>query len=94
MIASENIAIRTVRRQDLPLLYALSQDFSNAGEFMPVSLVSESEFYNTFDQNGFWQGSCGRLVIEDNQHNIVGERCHLLLKVSLQGRYTQPTRPL
>ena len=73
MIASENIAIRTVRRQDLPLLYALSQDFSNAGEFMPVSLVSESEFYDTFDQNGFWQDSCGRLVIEDNQHNIVGE---------------------
>lgn len=30
MITSENIAKRTVRRQDLPLLYDLSQDLNSA----------------------------------------------------------------
>lgn len=42
MITSNDIAIRTVRRKDLSSLYALSQDFSDGGAFMLVSLHTEA----------------------------------------------------
>lgn len=73
MIAANDIAIRTVRREDLASLYSLSQDFRDAGTFMPVALMNESEFYDQFNRNGFWQDACGRLIIEDDEHNLVGE---------------------
>lgn len=73
MIESTEISLRAVRKKGLSSLYDLCQNHKDAGTFMPVSLVSESEFYNSFEQNGFWQNNCGRLIIEDKNQNLVGE---------------------
>lgn len=47
-------------------------NYGDAGDFMPVSLISEVNFKAGFELDGFWQDTCGRLIIEDMDDNIVG----------------------
>lgn len=55
------------------MVYALSSDHSSAGEFMPVTLVSQVDFQAEFDRNGYWQDTCGKLLIENLEGELVGE---------------------
>lgn len=73
MLKGNGITIRTVRKSDLGALYALSMDYLDAGEYMPVVLVSESDFIAEFDRNGFWRDTSGRLLIENDEGELVGE---------------------
>lgn len=73
MIRGESVAIRNVRERDVDELYALTVDLRDAGEFMPVSLVSESEFKQQFARTGFWADGAGKLIIESESGGIVGE---------------------
>ncbi len=73
MPRAKRTTIRTVSERDLEKLYRLSMGYSNAGEFMPVDLVSESSFKTGFRQKGFWQDTAGKLVIENGDGDLVGE---------------------
>ena len=73
MIKGKLVSIRNVRDADLDKLYSLSFNYEDAGEFMPVSFVSEIAFRNEFNDTGFWKEHCGKLIIEDDSGQIVGE---------------------
>lgn len=73
MLQSDRITIRTIRRSELELVYGLSFDFSDAGEYMPVALMSEADFRAEYDRNGFWRETKGRLIIENMEGDVVGE---------------------
>lgn len=87
MIKGKSIAIRNVRERDVDELYALTVDLQDAGEFMPVSLVSESEFKQEFSRTGFWTDGAGKLIIESESDGIVGEiGCFKAAPYYLDGR--------
>lgn len=73
MIKGAQVAVRTISEGDIDHLYRLSMDYADAGEFMPVSLVSKSKFRQEFDRSGYWDDTCGKLVIEHNDGELVGE---------------------
>lgn len=73
MIHGDLVSIRNVRERDLEALYALTVDLRDSGEYMPVSLVSESAFWKEFSETGFWANDSGKLVIETPSDGIVGE---------------------
>jgi len=72
LIGSE-VKIRTLREEDLKKFYLLSTDYTDAGEYMPVSLQSYSDYQQEFDRNGFWRDHAGRLAIENDTGDLVGE---------------------
>lgn len=73
MIKGELVTIRNVKESDLDEFYSLSVDFEDPGEFMPLNFVSEVAFKAEFKDTGFWSDYCGKLIIEDEAGNIVGE---------------------
>lgn len=73
MLKGKLTTIRTVDERGPEALYRLSMGYSNAGEFMPVELVSETSFKIEFRQTGFWQDTAGKPVIENRDGNLVGE---------------------
>lgn len=73
MLKGELVSIRTVRETDLDSVYQLSTDHCDAGEYMPAGLVSESSFKAEFWKTGFWQDTCGKLLVEDQEGELVGE---------------------
>ena len=73
MIEGGGIRIRTIKRSELDLVHALGMDYSDAGEYMPVALVSQADFRSEFEKNGFWRDTCGKLVIENSEDELVGE---------------------
>lgn len=73
MIKGKLVTIRNVRERDLEQLYALTVDLADSGEYMPVSLISESAFWNDFTETGFWENDSGKLIIETPSDGIVGE---------------------
>lgn len=73
MITGELTTIRNVRERDLEELYTKTVDLRDAGEYMPVSLISESVFREEFRRSGFWRNDSGKLIIETRSDGIVGE---------------------
>jgi RimJ/RimL family protein N-acetyltransferase len=73
LIRGQLVSIRNVRDADLDKLYSLSFNHEDAGEFMPLSFVSEIAFKYEFINTGFWKEHCGKLIVEDDSGQIVGE---------------------
>jgi len=73
MIKGNVVCIRNVKNEDLDSLYTLSNDFIDAGFYMPISLSSETSFISEFKLNGFWVDFTGKLIIENFDGDIVGE---------------------
>jgi ribosomal-protein-alanine N-acetyltransferase len=73
LIKGELVTIRNVKESDLDEFYCLSVDFEDPGEFMPLNFVSEVAFKTEFKDTGFWNDYCGKLIIGDEEGNIVGE---------------------
>lgn len=73
MLRGEHVTIRAVKERDLDTLYTLSQDLSDPGEFMPAVICSQTSFKREFEETGFWHNHTGKLIVEDDSHNIVGE---------------------
>lgn len=73
MLKGKLVTIRTIAENDLQDYCRLIQDTSDLGEFMPVSMVSEVAIINEFHQTGHWKDHCGKLVIEDNNGQLIGE---------------------
>ncbi len=72
MLKAASISLRPVRQDDLDELYARHLDIANRGDFFPVNVLSESEFYRRFQESGFWNKDGGMLVIVDGGGRIVG----------------------
>ncbi|MDF2180284.1 GNAT family protein [Aliiglaciecola sp. CAU 1673] len=86
MIDGKLVRIRTVKEADVDELYSLSCDYQDAGEYMPLSLVSESAFKAEHRQTGFWQDHCGKLLVEDLSGRMVGEAGFFKTAHYLDGR--------
>lgn len=72
MIEGKDVNLRTILESDLNDIYQLETSYADAGEFMPISLLSEVDFVSAFRTDGFWRDTCGKLIIEDKQGTILG----------------------
>jgi len=73
MIKGKLVTIRNVKQADIDELYTLSFDYTDAGEYMPLNLVSETGFKREFERTGFWEDFSGKLIVEDQTGQMVGE---------------------
>jgi [ribosomal protein S5]-alanine N-acetyltransferase len=72
MLKGKSIQLRPVRQSDLQELYARHTDLANRGDFFPLGVVSEIEFRQRFEKNGFWEKEEGLLLIVDRAGNTLG----------------------
>ena len=72
MLNGKSIQLRTVCQSDLQELYARHVDLANRGDFFPLGFVSEIEFRQRFEKNGFWEKEEGLLLIVDRAGSILG----------------------
>jgi ribosomal-protein-alanine N-acetyltransferase len=73
MVKGNKITLRNILEKDLIPLYKNTVDLADAGEFMPVTLVSYSSMKRQFETDGFWSDSFKKLLIENNNETLVGE---------------------
>lgn len=73
MLDGNGIRIKTIRESDLRAIYELEMDYSEAGDFMPVPLTSETDFRSAYEKGGFWRDTCGKLLIENKDETVVGD---------------------
>jgi len=71
MIKGEMITLRTVREDDLEILYEYHQDISNRGRYYPIGIMAEPVFQEKFQETGFWEEEKGMMLIADGEQ-IVG----------------------
>jgi RimJ/RimL family protein N-acetyltransferase len=72
MLNGKSIQLRTVCQSDLQELYARHMALANRGDFFPLGFVSEIEFRQRFEKNGFWEKEEGLLLIVDRAGSILG----------------------
>ena len=72
MLKGKSIQLRTVRQPDLQELYVRHIDLANRGDFFPLGFVSEIEFRQRFEKNGFWEKEEGLLLIVDESGTMLG----------------------
>ncbi len=72
MLQDKSIQLRPVRHLDLQELYARHIDLANRGDFFPLGFVSEVEFRQRFEKNGFWEKEDGLLLIVDRAGSTLG----------------------
>ena len=72
MLKGKSVQLRTVRQSDLQELYTRHIDLANRGDFFPLGFVSEIEFRQRFEKNGFWEKEEGLLLIVDEAETMVG----------------------
>lgn len=63
MILGETINLRLMRERDLERFVELSNDLECRGEHFPTDLWSETEVKKRFQENGYWSGETGVLLI-------------------------------
>lgn len=73
MIRGQSVIVRTIRETDIPSLFAMAEDLTEPGEFMPVALLSERALITEFNRNGCWENTTGKLLITDMEGHIVGD---------------------
>ena len=72
MLKGKSIQLRTVRQSELQELYARHADIANRGDFFPLGFVSEIEFRQRFEKDGFWEKEEGLLLIVDESGTMLG----------------------
>lgn len=72
MIQGNRVVLRTVREQDLDVLYGLLSDVASRGEHFPVRLTSEAGFKKEFRETGFWTDHDSQVLICTPEGAIVG----------------------
>lgn len=73
MIKGDKVLLRTIRESDLKVVYNLICDINNKGPYWHLIIPSESEFIKTFEENGHWGQSEGRMLIMDHNEQYLGE---------------------
>jgi RimJ/RimL family protein N-acetyltransferase len=72
MIRGERITLRTVRAADLAGLYPRISELPLPGEPLALPPRSESSFRKEFDETGFLDARCGRLLVTDLDDRMLG----------------------
>ncbi len=72
MLKGSNICIRTIRETDLNGLFDLVNDIDSQGEFLPVSLTSETKLRSQYAENGFVSDKSQQYLITNTEDEIVG----------------------
>jgi ribosomal-protein-alanine N-acetyltransferase len=73
MIRGKRIHLRLVREDDLAVLAQRLNEVEAAGEFWPVSLVSEPTLHQRYQTNGMWSDDYGKLLICAEDDRTLGE---------------------
>lgn len=73
VLQGNKVCLRTVWESDLELIYRLMTDVSEKGEYWLMDIPAEPAFRRGFVERGFWHDSFGRMVIQNNAGNMVGE---------------------
>jgi RimJ/RimL family protein N-acetyltransferase len=72
MLQGRLVRLRPPLRRDLETMYAAHVDIANRGEFFPLRVQSEPEFYRAFEETGMWQREEGVLLITTPADEIAG----------------------
>jgi len=72
MIRGKNINIRVIRDKDLTQFVDLLNDVQNCGEFLPMTLKSETALRKEFSEHGFVSDTLSQFLIETTDGEIVG----------------------
>lgn len=68
MIKGNKVLLRTIRQDELDIVYNLICDINNKGPYWHLIIPSEIEFKRKFSEDGHWGKDEGRMLIMD-QHN-------------------------
>lgn len=72
MIKDGNLAIRHMTRHDLTTLVPLLNDLDVRGEYLPGAITSPRTYEKNFDSDGLSNDSHEKLLIVDQDNNILG----------------------
>ena len=72
MLIGKKISLRLVKEKDVELLYDYHADVSNRGDYFPLAVKSQPNFIKEFKDTGFWTDEYGRLLIQNDLHEILG----------------------
>lgn len=72
MLHGPNFGIRHIRKDDLPALFALINDLSLRGDYLPFDMVSPANFERRFAEASAGDNDRHRFVIVDPQDVIIG----------------------
>ena len=72
MLRENNICIRTIREADLDVLFDLVNDIDSQGEFLPVTLTSETKLRSQYAENGFVTDKSEQYLITSTEDEIIG----------------------
>lgn len=73
VLQGNKVCLRTVRETDLELIYRLMTDVSEKGEYWLIDIPAEPAFRRGFFERGFWHDNFGRMLIQNNVEEVVGE---------------------
>jgi [ribosomal protein S5]-alanine N-acetyltransferase len=73
MIRGKLVTLRTCRESDMEILYELSADVRDMGDFWPISLASEVKWRKRLMETGLWEEENGWLLITDAGDSILGQ---------------------
>ncbi len=72
MIRGKNINLRTFRDSDIEPFQKINNELQNRGDYFPLDLEPDVGFRNWYNENGLWDENFGRLLICNNQDEILG----------------------
>ncbi|MCJ8297521.1 MAG: GNAT family N-acetyltransferase [Pseudomonadales bacterium] len=72
MLKGSNICIRTIKEADLEVLFDLLNDIDSLGEFLPVTLTSETKLRSQYAENGFISDKSEQYLITSTEDEIIG----------------------
>lgn len=73
MLVGDRVILRTVRPDELDLVYKLITDMSAKGPYWHLVAQSEYQFRQEYYQNGFWGEQEGRMLIMSHAEEYLGE---------------------
>jgi ribosomal-protein-alanine N-acetyltransferase len=73
MLVGKRVILRTVRESDLDILFELTADVRDSGDYWPLQLGSQQASKKRFQENGWWSDEFGVLLITDREDRIVGQ---------------------
>ncbi len=72
MIRGKRIKLRRFEEKDIPFYLKHIQDINSIGEFWPKNLITEKDIRKEFNETGFWSEKSGKLFIENEDGEIIG----------------------
>lgn len=73
MIRGRNVLLRSIRADELDIVYELITDVNHKGPYWHLNLPSEQEFRKEYAENGCWGKEEGRMLICTPEGDYAGE---------------------